>query len=443
MCVSLELNMSRTRKTNTHTRNISEERSPMNRLTHLPLELEKKIMLYLGLRELVAVSEAWDTTKKLVTENQPWLSYKKTSNLSIATFILLRCINQQRMHSLEDIPNGHNTEPLNLARILLSGSRIEHSFHYNNHACVNAIAYSSNGKYCVTGENDGNVLVYHQKKNSEWDVSEQMQPRSCKVDQIKFTQSDTCFETSSHERRNLIWRLTGENDWIPKDKLFTNISYEHSYPSVHVFDTSPDHTAIIFRGPKDKYLSYAHLIPGEHIIKEVVFSSGSVSETFCVWIKDKNKGWVEKQKIIQLQKPVPKRTTCIRFSPDGESFITGSSSGSLHVWVKDKENHWRPSQRLIGFHKQGINHISFNPDGRHIMTTSYDRTSAIWKRRRFAFKKSPATQLQSNNTADSFSCELYRADTAEQVHDSRNSDTNDAHNKQEPGYQSGCTCLMM
>ena len=38
----------------------------------------------------------------------------------------------------------------------------------------------------------------------------------------------------------------------------------------------------------------------------------------------------------------------------------------------------KPSPGVLGHHDQGIDHVSFSPDGNTILTASRDRTARLW-----------------------------------------------------------------
>ncbi|KAK0058366.1 actin-interacting protein 1 [Biomphalaria pfeifferi] len=68
---------------------------------------------------------------------------------------------------------------------------------------------------------------------------------------------------------------------------------------------------------------------------------------------------------------------CVRYSPDGEKFITGGADGKLFVYDGK-------SSDIIGelgapkAHAGGIYSICFSPDGKKLLTVSGDKTAKIW-----------------------------------------------------------------
>ncbi|MDE0634678.1 MAG: WD40 repeat domain-containing protein [Candidatus Poribacteria bacterium] len=62
------------------------------------------------------------------------------------------------------------------------------------------------------------------------------------------------------------------------------------------------------------------------------------------------------------------------YSPTGDCLVSGSRSGELYVWDTQQ---WEKRHKLIG-HTDGIRSAVFHPDGKQLVTASYDRTARVW-----------------------------------------------------------------
>ena len=65
----------------------------------------------------------------------------------------------------------------------------------------------------------------------------------------------------------------------------------------------------------------------------------------------------------------------VTFSPDGRHIVSGSYDKTIQVW--DAQTGVQVGNSLQG-HTQAVNSVAFSPDGRHIVSGSYDKTIQVW-----------------------------------------------------------------
>jgi WD40 repeat protein len=65
----------------------------------------------------------------------------------------------------------------------------------------------------------------------------------------------------------------------------------------------------------------------------------------------------------------------VAYSPDGRHIISGSFDKTIRIW--DAETGAAVGKPLEG-HTDWVNSVAYSPDGRHIISGSYDKTIRIW-----------------------------------------------------------------
>ena len=79
------------------------------------------------------------------------------------------------------------------------------------------------------------------------------------------------------------------------------------------------------------------------------------------------------------------RVNCIKFHPystvalpdDGPNLATASADCSVRLWSLNPEFKYQKSIELKG-HEDVVNNVDFHPMGRHIVSTSNDKTWRLW-----------------------------------------------------------------
>ena len=75
----------------------------------------------------------------------------------------------------------------------------------------------------------------------------------------------------------------------------------------------------------------------------------------------------------------------IAFSPDGKQIVSGSNDGTICLWDATSgelfgtppKNDPRPVASVIG-HTSGVSSVTFSPNGKLIVSASYDGTLCLW-----------------------------------------------------------------
>ncbi|MCU1264674.1 MAG: hypothetical protein JWM21_992 [Acidobacteria bacterium] len=68
------------------------------------------------------------------------------------------------------------------------------------------------------------------------------------------------------------------------------------------------------------------------------------------------------------------RVASVAFSPDGKHVVTASWDGAARVWETKTHN----ILSVLAGHGNHVNSAAFSPDGRYVLTTSQDNTARVW-----------------------------------------------------------------
>ena len=63
------------------------------------------------------------------------------------------------------------------------------------------------------------------------------------------------------------------------------------------------------------------------------------------------------------------------FSPDGKRIVTASFDGTARIWDATTGE---PIGEPLRGHERGVTSAAYSPDGRRIVTASQDKTARIW-----------------------------------------------------------------
>jgi len=81
-----------------------------------------------------------------------------------------------------------------------------------------------------------------------------------------------------------------------------------------------------------------------------------------------------KGNVLKVFKGHQDKISSIAFSPNGKSIITGSWDNTARLW--DLQGN---IPQVYKGHEVGINSVAFSPDGKRILTGSDDRTARLWE----------------------------------------------------------------
>jgi WD40 repeat protein len=101
---------------------------------------------------------------------------------------------------------------------------------------------------------------------------------------------------------------------------------------------------------------------------------------------------VRKRKLLEADDVV----LCLALSPDGKQLAAGSSADrTVNVWELDKLAQSTKPTQVVENHADWVFGVAFLPDGKHLLTSSRDKTAKVWD---LAAKESVVTFPEHQNT---------------------------------------------
>ncbi|KAI5122684.1 hypothetical protein M0805_009737 [Coniferiporia weirii] len=252
---------------------------------------------------------------------------------------------------------------------------------------VLSVAYSPDGRHIVSGSGDGTLRVWDVQTRST--VGKPFRGHSGPVWSVAYSPDGRHIVSGASDRTLRIWNTqTGITMGKPLRGHFALVSsVAYSPDGRHIVSGSYDNTLRIWDAQTGRAVgeafqrghsclsiySVAYSPDGRHIV------SGSDDKTLRIW---------DAQTGSPVGEPLTGHSDEVRsvaYSPDGRHIVSGSSDGTLKVW--DAQTQSTVGESLTGHYdwmKSVINHfdwmrsVAYSPDGRHIVSGSYDNILRIW-----------------------------------------------------------------
>ena len=308
---------------------------------------------------------------------------------------------------------GADFSNASLRRVNLTGANLSDSFFTKIMGSIQAVAFSSDGKFLATGDSNGVVSL--------WATASRREIFICKghsrcVYSVTFSPDSTTIASGSDDQTVRLWDInSGECRNILKGHtssiysiafsfdgaLLASASYDrtvqlwdvksgkccktlqgHTSPVISVA-FSPDKT-MLASGSNDKTVRLWDIKSGECLytfrgysgsVTSVSFSqdgamlaSGSYDRT--VWLWDVQSG--------ECLKTLQGHISCIKsviFSPDGNTLVSGSNDKTLRLWNVESGK----CRATLEGHSSWVNSVVFNPDGTYIDSARCDKTIRFWE----------------------------------------------------------------
>ena len=248
---------------------------------------------------------------------------------------------------------------------------------------VKALAFSPDTKWLVGG---------HYQALTVWDVARHKPVRTLKghrayVTGISFSHDGKLMATSSEDETVRIWNTA---DWTPRK---TSREMKHTYPVLDVAFQPKTYFLASVAGDETRVTKPGELIWWEATSgMEVKTMRDHTKAATGVAFSPDGRNIVttsvdEKVLVYEWGKSEPlgffgghsRPTTCALFTPDGSTIVSASGGrakgkNEVKLWAHETGEEWGSFEP----HRSRITAIALSPDGKRLLTASYDKTAALW-----------------------------------------------------------------
>ena len=239
---------------------------------------------------------------------------------------------------------------------------------------VNAAAFSPDGKYIVTGSDDGTVQVWDRQTGRP--LRFPMEQYST-VKAAAFSPNGKYIVAGSYETAQ-VWNWQSGKPLGPPMKHNDRVTAVAFSPDgKYVLTGSDDGIAQVWDGQAGEPVGPA--MKHDDSVNAATFSpdgryvvTGSWDKTAQVWY------WQSGKPVGPAMKHED-AVYAVSFSPDGKYVLTGSGDGTAQVWDRQTGNPKGPAMK----HGSSVYAAAFSPDGRYMVTGSGDLldnegTAQVW-----------------------------------------------------------------
>ena len=276
----------------------------------------------------------------------------------------------------------------NTARLweVSTGKQLGPALHHNDQ--VMAVAFGPDGKTVLTGSSDGTARLWEVGTGKQLGPALQHQNY---VWAVAFSPDGKTVLTGSHDKTARLWEVATGKQLGPALHHQGNVGHVAFSPDGRtVLTRTDDNTVRLWGVATGKQLGSD--LQHQNQISAVAFSpdgktvlTGSFDNTARLWevatgkqigpalqhqgtVKAVGPSWLEG--LLDRD-----GVNAVAFSPDGKTVLTGSWDKTARLWEVATGKQLGPNLQ----HQHAVSAVAFSPDGKTVLTGSYDKTARLWE----------------------------------------------------------------
>ncbi len=241
---------------------------------------------------------------------------------------------------------------------------------------IYSVAYSSDGKYVLTGSQDGTARLWDVQNGRE---VQRFTGHKGGVSAAAFSPDGRLVLTGGNDKTARLWEVASGKEL----RVFTGhtdglTAVAFSPDGLTILTASGDDTARLWDPATGQEIREFNGHTG--LVSDAVFSpdgrtilTGSFDNTARLW--DAATGQPIRTFIPADTGNSNRRVTSVAFSPDGKFVLIGSDDRMAYLWEA------ATGQGICTFtgHTDTVNDVAFSPDGKYVLTGSEDKTARVWQ----------------------------------------------------------------
>ena len=246
-------------------------------------------------------------------------------------------------------------------------------FRFTDSTDINTMIYTPDGKYLITGNDEGQIKIWDANPISDYEVSG-FRPHTARIDGMEFSPDGEHYVTVARDGKAFIWSLTDQSsiELVGHQNVIQDVAF--SSDGMQIITGGYDGHAIIWDAKTgDKLLTLSkddQLVTGVNFSPDGKLAVGSLGDnTVVVW--DAVSG--DEVRVLQ-SKDMYAYINELAFSPDGKTLAVSSDAGFVVLWDVAT---WNQIDVLAG-HTDWVKGLDYSSGGTHMVTASYDTTAIIW-----------------------------------------------------------------